>query len=206
MSKSKGENLSTVKSAVKMMGNHIINSVEDLEDEKIKEVIDQILNTKKNEKKIFLLGAGRSGLVGRAFAMRLMHLGLNVFVVGETNTPSVEKGDILVVVSGSGETQSVVGLAQIGKHLGAKIISITSNPNSTSARIADVLIVLGVKVNTDDMDYLERQVRGTHRPLPPLGTLFEMTSMIFLDGVVAALMQITKKSAEDLKRRHTTLE
>ena len=202
MSKSKDENLSTVKSAVKMMGAHIINSVEDLEDEKIKEVIDQILNAKK----IFLLGAGRSGLVGKAFAMRLMHLGLNVFVVGETNTPSVEKGDLLVVVSGSGETRSVVGLAQIGKDLGAKIISITSNPNSTSARNADVLIVLGAKVNTDDMDYLERQVRGRHRPLAPLGTLFEMTSMIFLDGVVAALMEITKKSAEDLKRRHTTLE
>ncbi len=191
MPKSKDENLSTVKSAVKMMGTHIINSVEDLEDEKIRDVIDQILSAKK----IFLLGAGRSGLVGKAFAMRLMHLGLNVFVVGETNTPSVEKGDLLVVVSGSGETQSVVGLAQIGKHLGAKIISITSNPNSTSARIADVLIVLGVNVNTDDMDYLERQVRGRHRPLAPLGTLFEMTSMIFLDGVVAALMEITKKSA-----------
>ena len=202
MSKSKDENLSTVKSAVKMMGAHIINSVEDLEDEKIKEVIDQILNAKK----IFLLGAGRSGLVGKAFAMRLMHLGLNVFVVGETNTPSVEKGDLLVVVSGSGETRSVVGLAQIGKDLGAKIISITSNPNSTSAMNADVLIVLGAKVNTDDMDYLERQVRGKHRPLAPMGTLFEMTSMIFLDGVVAALMEITKKSAVDLERRHATLE
>ncbi|MFC1786674.1 6-phospho-3-hexuloisomerase [Halobacteriota archaeon] len=202
MSKSKDENLSTVKSSVKMMGAHIINSVENLEDEEIRDVIDQILKARK----IFLLGAGRSGLVGKAFAMRLMHLGLNVFVVGETNTPSVEKGDLLVVISGSGETQSVVGLAQIGKHLGAKIVSITSNPNSTSARNADVLIVLGAKVNTDDMDYLERQVRGTHRPLAPLGTLFETASMIFLDGVVAALMEITKKSAEDLNRRHATLE
>ncbi len=202
MPKSKHENLSTVKSAVKMMGTHIINSVEEVEDEKIREVINQILNAKK----IFLLGAGRSGLVGKAFAMRLMHLGFNVFVVGETITPSVEKGDLLIIISGSGETQSVVDLAQIGKHLGAKIISFTSNPNSTSASHADVLISLGEKVITDDMDYLERQVRGTHRSLAPLGTLFEITSMAFLDGVVAALMEVTKKGEEDLKLRHATLE
>ena len=202
MSKSKDKNLSTVKSAVKMMGTHIINSVEVLEDEKIREVLDRILSARK----IFLLGAGRSGLVGKAFAMRLMHLGLNVFVVGETITPSMEKGDLLVVISGSGETQSVVDLAQIGKQLGAKIISITSNPNSTSAKNSDVLIVLGDKINTDDMDYLERQVRGMHRSFAPLGTLFEMSSMIFLDGIVAALMEITKKSDVDLKLRHATLE
>ena len=202
MSKSKDENQSTVKSAMKMVGTHIINAVDEIKDDKIREVIDQILSARK----IFVLGVGRSGLVGRAFAMRLMHLGLSVFVVGETITPSVEKSDLLVVISGSGETQSVVDLAKIGKHLGAKIVSITSNPNSTSSRHADVLIVLGKKVKTDDMDYLERQVRGTHRSLAPLGTLFEITSMVFLDGIVAALMEITKKRERDLKLRHATLE
>ncbi len=202
MSKAKDENQSTVKSAMMMMSAYIIDAVEDLKDDKIKEVIDQILSARK----IFLLGVGRSGLVGKAFAMRLMHLGIRVFVVGETITPSVEKGDLLVVISGSGETQSVVDLVQIGKHLGAKIISVTSNPNSTAARYADVLIVLGEKVKTDYMDYLERQVRGTHRSLAPLGTLFEITSMVFLDGIVAALMEITKKGEGDLKLRHATLE
>ena len=202
MSKAKDENQSTVKSAMKMMSAYIIDAVEDLKDDKIKEVIDQILSARK----IFLLGVGRSGLVGKAFAMRLMHLGIRVFVVGETITPSVEKGDLLVVISGSGETQSVVDLVQIGKHLGAKIISVTSNPNSTAARYADVLIVLGEKIKTDDMDYLERQVRGAHRSLAPLGTLFEITSMVFLDGIVAALMEITKKGEGDLKLRHATLE
>ncbi|MDD2777354.1 MAG: 6-phospho-3-hexuloisomerase [Methanocellales archaeon] len=202
MPKSKDENQSTVKSAMKMMSTYIIDAAEDLKDDTIKEVIDQLLSARK----IFLLGAGRSGLVGKAFAMRLMHLGFRVFVVGETITPSVEKGDLLVVISGSGETQSVVDLVQIGKHLGAKIISVTSNPNSTAARHADVLIALGKRFKTDDMDYLERQVRGAHRSLAPLGTLFEVTSMVFLDGIIAALMEITKKGEGDLKLRHATLE
>ncbi|MDD2665968.1 MAG: 6-phospho-3-hexuloisomerase [Methanocellales archaeon] len=202
MPKSKDENQSTVRSAMKMMSTHIIDAAEDLKDDTIKEVIDQLLSAKK----IFLLGVGRSGLVGKAFAMRLMHLGFRVFVVGETITPSVEKGDLLVVISGSGETQSVVDLAQIGKDLGAKIILVTSNPNSTAASYADILITLGKRVKTDDMDYLERQVRGAHRSLAPLGTLFEITSMVFLDGIIAALMEITKKGEGDLKLKHATLE
>ncbi|MDI6859360.1 MAG: 6-phospho-3-hexuloisomerase [Methanocellales archaeon] len=199
---SKDETQSTVKSAMKMMGAHVINAVDELKDDQIREVIDHILSARK----IFVIGAGRSGLVGRAFAMRLMHLGLRVFVVGETITPAVEKGDLLVVISGSGETQSVVDLAKIGKYLGAKMISITSNPKSKAARHADVLIVLGKRVKADEMDYLERQVRGTHRSLAPLGTLFEITSMVFLDGIIAALMEITKKREMDLKLRHATLE
>ena len=199
---SKDETQSTVKSAMKMMGTHVINAVDELKDDQVGAVIDHILSARK----IFVIGAGRSGLVGRAFAMRLMHLGLHVFVVGETITPAVEKGDLLVVISGSGETQSVVDLAKVGKHLGAKIISITSNPKSKAARHADVLIVLGKRVKADEMDYLERQVRGTHRSLAPLGTLFEITSMVFLDGIIATLMEITKKRERDLKLRHATLE
>ncbi|MDI6640444.1 MAG: 6-phospho-3-hexuloisomerase, partial [Methanocellales archaeon] len=179
-----------------------INAVDELKDDQVGAVIDHILSARK----IFVIGAGRSGLVGRAFAMRLMHLGLRVFVVGETITPAVEKGDLLVVISGSGETQSVVDLAKIGKYLGAKMISITSNPKSKAARHADVLVVLGKRVKTNEMDYLERQVRGTHRSLAPLGTLFEITSMVFLDGIIAALMEITKKREMDLKLRHATLE
>lgn len=199
---SKDETQSTVKSAMKMMGTHITNAVDELKDDQIREVIDHLLSARK----IFVMGAGRSGLVGRAFAMRLMHLGLRVFVVGETITPAVERGDLLVVISGSGETQSVVDLAKVGKHLGAKMVSITSNPKSKAAKHADVLIVLGEKVEADEMDYLERQVRGTHRSLAPLGTLFEITSMVFLDGIIAALMEITKKRERDLKLRHATLE
>ena len=61
-----------------------------------KALIEAIIKSKS----IFIFGAGRSGLVGRAFAMRLMHLGKRVFFIGETTTPAVKKGDILFFVSG----------------------------------------------------------------------------------------------------------
>lgn len=57
--------------------------------------------------KVFVAGAGRSGLMGRAFAMRLMHVGKEVYVVGETVTPGIEPGDVLVLGSGSGETKEI---------------------------------------------------------------------------------------------------
>ncbi|MCY0893435.1 MAG: SIS domain-containing protein, partial [Acidibacillus sp.] len=53
--------------------------------------------------RVFVIGEGRSGLMGKSFAMRLMHLGVNIFVIGETITPAVGSGDMLVAVSGSGK-------------------------------------------------------------------------------------------------------
>ena len=61
---------------------------------------DAILDAER----IFVAGAGRSGLAAKAFAMRLMHLGLPVFVAGETTTPGIRAGDLLVIGSGSGAT------------------------------------------------------------------------------------------------------
>lgn len=55
----------------------------------------------KHARRIFISGDGRSGLMGKAIAMRLMHGGYEVYVVGETITPSIGKGDVLLLVSGS---------------------------------------------------------------------------------------------------------
>jgi hexulose-6-phosphate isomerase (EC 5.-.-.-) len=74
-----------------------------------------------NKRKILVVGAGRSGLVGKAFAMRLMHLGFNVYVVGETITPSISEGDVLVAVSGSGSTQIVLSVASAAKRAKAQV-------------------------------------------------------------------------------------
>ncbi|UZE92581.1 MAG: 6-phospho-3-hexuloisomerase [Methanosarcinales archaeon] len=201
---SKDENKATrnVRLAMKLIGKHITKTADSIQDASVCEMIDQILRANK----IFVMGAGRSGLVGRAFAMRLMHLDLSVFVVGETVTPAIEQGDVLVIISGSGETKSIVELARVGKQCGAKLISIISNTSSSLAKISDVAIEVKGRTKIDKIDYLERQVRGEYYSLAPLGTLFETTSMVFLDGVISGLMSITKKDETYLRLRHTSLE
>jgi 6-phospho 3-hexuloisomerase len=169
--------------------------------------VEKLIGEIHRAKKIFIMGAGRSGLVGRAFAMRLMHLGFNVYVVGETVTPTLEPEDLVIAVSGSGTTKSIAEWAEIAKKMKARLAAITANPDSRIGRIADVVVVLPVKTKEMEVKgYVERQLLGEHKSFAPLGTMFELTAMLFLDSLVAELMLRLNKSEEDLKMRHTILE
>ncbi|MCI4407637.1 MAG: 6-phospho-3-hexuloisomerase [Thermofilum sp.] len=160
-----------------------------------------------NKRKILVVGAGRSGLVGKAFAMRLMHLGFNVYVVGETITPSISEGDVLVAVSGSGSTQIVLSVASAAKRAKAQVVAVTSFAESPLAKISDhVVVVPGRTKVATETDYFARQVLGMYEPLAPLGTLFEDSVMIFFDGVIYALMNILGVGEEDMKKRHANVE
>ncbi|WP_440954974.1 6-phospho-3-hexuloisomerase [Methanosarcina sp. Mfa9] len=181
--------------------NDVINR---LENEAIKGMLQKTLDAER----IFLMGAGRSGLVAKAFAMRLMHLGFTVYVVGETTTPAVQEKDVVIAISGSGETRSIANLGKIVKDIGSTLITVTSKKESTLGRISDIAMVLPSKTK-DDLDaggYLERNMRGDYKNLPPLGTAFEITSLVFLDSVIAQLITLTGASEAELKSRHTNIE
>ncbi len=181
--------------------NDVINR---LDNEAIKGMLQKTLDAER----IFLMGAGRSGLVAKAFAMRLMHLGFTVYVVGETTTPAVQEKDVVIAISGSGETRSIANLGKIVKDIGSTLITVTSKKESTLGRISDIAVILPSKTKNDlDADgYLERNMRGDYKNLPPLGTAFEITSLVFLDSVIAQLISLTGASEAELKSRHTNIE
>ena len=191
-------------SAIGAILDNIRDAEEYLNEEDIANFIE-IITTADN---IFVTGAGRSGLAAKAFAMRLMHLGLSSYVVGETISPAINAGDCILAISGSGETNTIVTAAKISKKRGAKVLALTSYPESSLGQIADGIIhVKGrTKVEVDDENYLKRQIKGNYTSLTPLGTAFELTSLVFLDGLVSELMETMGKTEEDLKNRHTVLE
>jgi len=200
--------LRTLKRAMLEICKSISDCIENINDDEVDQLVNLLIEGWKNSKRIFITGAGRSGLMGRAFAMRLMHLGYDVFVVGETITPALREGDILIAISGSGRTKLVVETSKIAKEdIRAKVIAITSYPDSPLGRIADhVVVVKGrTKYSLRD-DYISRQIKGEHSPLTPLGTLFESSVLAFLDGLIAELMEKTGKREEDLLKQHSTLE
>ncbi|MGA7076197.1 MAG: 6-phospho-3-hexuloisomerase [Halobacteriota archaeon] len=195
-----------VKSAMKVIAANVQTIADEMDYAEVNSLVSDILSAHQNKKRVFVMGAGRSGLVVKGFAMRLMHLGLNVYVVGETVTPAVETDDLLIVISGSGETKSINEMSALAKAKGTRLASITSNKDSTLGTISDTTVIVKGRTKVSGMDFMERQVIGSHISFAPLGTMFEISTMIFLDGVIAALMEITKKSEEDLKRKHATLE
>lgn len=154
--------------------------------------------------RIYIIGAGRSGLVARAFGMRLVHLRKKVFIVGETITPALRRGDGLIAVSGSGKTSWVVETARVSKSLGGKVAAVTSNPESDIARIADVLVVIRSEVIPRNVnDYTTRELMGI--PLPPLGSLFEISALIFFEACVLELMRRLGIEEEEMKKLHANL-
>jgi len=195
-----------VKSAMKVIAANVQAIADEIDYAEVKTLVTDILTAHQNQKRLFVMGAGRSGLVVKGFAMRLMHLGFNVYVVGETVTPAVETDDLLVVVSGSGETKSINEMSALAKAQGTRLAAVTSNKNSSLGTISDTIVVVKGRTKASAMDFMARQVVGSHISFAPLGTMFEISTMVFLDGIIAALMETTKKSEEDLKKKHATLE
>ncbi|MDR2854576.1 MAG: SIS domain-containing protein [Methanomicrobiales archaeon] len=170
-------------------------------------LIQEILNAER----IYLLGAGRSGYVAKAFAMRLTHLKLDAFVVGETVTPAFKPTDLLIAFSGSGKTLSTVEGCQKAKEIGGRICLITSDEKSPLATLADCIVVL----NTNTMEHAEddfaiRQLTGKHRsmaaPVAPLATLFETAALILSDATIAAIMEIKHRNITDVEQRFPNLQ
>ncbi len=175
----------------------------EIDSESVMKMLDMLIDAKN----VFIIGLGRSGLVARAFAMRLMHLGISVYVVGETITPAINEDDVLLAISGSGETSFIISTATTSKSRNAKIIAVTSYDDSTLGKMSDLIIHVKGRTKIDsEKDYIKRQINGRHQPLAPLGTMFEITTLVFLEGVIAELMHKMGKTEDDLKARHTVLE
>ena len=193
-----------MKSSIKAIIGNIVSAEEFLDEDSIEEFENIIIESKN----VFVTGAGRSGLAAKAFAMRLMHLGVSAYVVGETISPAIREDDCIIAISGSGETNTIVSAATIAKKRGSKVLAVTSYPESTLGQLADsCLLVKGrTKQEVDDENYMKRQIYGNYTSLTPLGTAFELTTLVFLDAIVSELMEKMYQTESDLKARHTVLE
>lgn len=149
---------------------------------------------------IFTAGAGRSGIAIRAFTNRLMHLGYAVSVIGEISTPQAKDGDLLIIGSGSGETESLVALAQKAKKKGLSIALLTMDINSSLAGLSDVTVVLpGVSPK------LHGQIPSIPS-IQPMGSAFEQISLLTYDGIILELMERTGQTSASMFERHANLE
>jgi 6-phospho-3-hexuloisomerase len=141
-------------------------------------------------RRTFVTGAGRSGLVARSFAMRLMHAGLPVFVPGETNTPAAGDGDVLVAISCTGQTGLTDYLARRGRGLGATVVALTADAQSPLARGAHKLVL----IPASDSDIVLR------------AAVFEHAASLCLDAVFNVLSDRLKLDQKAYKARHANLE
>lgn len=149
-------------------------------------------------REVFCHGFGRSGLSVRAFAMRLMHMGIPVSIVGDTLAHPIGEGDVLVLASASGGSDVLLSTARKAKENGAKIALICGNEASPLVELADVMVVIHAPSKADTGE--------ARASVLPMGSLFEEASFILLDMVILDLMQKLHITNEDMVVRHANLE
>lgn len=160
---------------------------------------DQFVELIQHAQEVYCAGAGRSGFQVKGFAMRLMHMGVQSFVVGETCTPNIKENGLLVICSGSGETKSLVNHAQKAKEMGAKIALITINPQSSIALMADVVIEISAPSPKSAKE-------GDIKSIQPMGSLFEQSEGIFMDIAIMMLMDKKGLDSDTMFGRHANME
>lgn len=148
--------------------------------------------------RIFVAGEGRSGLMGKAFAMRLMHLGLAVHVVGESTTPAVRSGDTVVAISGSGTTTGTVRVAEQARSSGARVHCVTTDPGSPLAQLCDTVLVLPAAT--------KYRRPGEASTVQPLSSLFDQTTHVVLDVVCLQVAQLRKVDNTAAAAAHANTE
>ncbi|MFF2275607.1 6-phospho-3-hexuloisomerase [Agromyces sp. NPDC058126] len=147
--------------------------------------------------RVFVLGAGRSGLALRMTAMRLMHLGLDVHVVGEATAPAIARNDLLLTASGSGTTAGIVHAVRTATDGGARIAAITATADSPLAAAADAVVIVPASDKLDRSGAASAQYAAG---------LFEQSVMLIGDAVFHALWKRSGADPEELWRRHANLE
>ncbi|MBN1432673.1 MAG: SIS domain-containing protein [Methanomicrobiaceae archaeon] len=198
-----------VKINMKKMTDEIDRRIDEISDEEINSFISALLRANR----IYVAGAGRSGLIGRAFAMRLMHIGLESYVVGETVTPAMEPGDAVLVFSGSGETNSMVDIAESAKALGGVLCLITSHRDSSIGKLADYIVEIPSTPpkdqewpNTFEVRQLTGGYKSLSHPLAAIGTLYETAAMVFSDAVIADIMDVRECGIEEVIGRLSNIQ
>jgi 6-phospho-3-hexuloisomerase len=160
----------------------------------VQDLADRILGAEQ----IFLYGQGRTGFVTRAFAVRLMHLGLKVHFVGDTTTPRITPRDLCLVNSGTGATRFSWHVIEAAREAGASTATITAHPDSRIGRVAN--LVVKIPAPTKGMEFDSRASRQ------PAGSLFEQALLVLLEAVVLILMERLGDTSRDISKRHANIE
>jgi 6-phospho-3-hexuloisomerase len=185
------------KNTLTEIANQIIVNSETLDFDKILRLINLILRIKTENNKVFVYGAGRSGFIGRCFTQRLMHLDINSSFISDAVTPRYTKKDLLILISGSGETASPVALAEKANEIGGNLALITTNPNSSIGKLSDLVIVIKGK---------SKDIAISKKTLAPYTSLFDISTLSVLDSIGSVLMNVLNISENDIDKRHASIE
>lgn len=164
---------------------------------------DQLVREISGARKVVLHGVGREGLMMRALAMRLYHMGLDAHIVGDMSTPPVGPGDLLIVSAGPGGFSTVNGLLGVAKGAGARTACVTAQRDGDAPKLSDCVLVIPAQTMADDR--ADDQSPDTASILP-MGSLFEGAQYLVFEVLILHLRDHLDVDPDVMRSRHTNLE
>jgi 6-phospho-3-hexuloisomerase len=187
--------MNNLKEDSRKIGEEVTAVLSRVDLEQMKSFLDLI----QGARKIALYGGGREGLMIRALAMRLFHLGFEVSVAGDMTAPFLTKGDLLILSVGPGYVSTIDALRSVAQRDGATVVCLTAQPDGKTARAADKIVYLPAQTMADDIE-------GKATSVLPMGSLYELVLFVFSEIVVLELLKRTGRTFGQARDRHTNLE
>jgi 6-phospho-3-hexuloisomerase len=148
-------------------------------------------------RRIVLFGMGRELLQLKAFGMRLVHHGFDAHIAGDVTALPVTSGDLVILSIGPGDLDMHRAMAGLARKSGARLVVLTAQPQAAIPQMADAVVVIPAQTMADDR---------SSDALLPMGTVYEIALLIYLDLVAVELRELTGQTLEEIRARHSNLE
>jgi 6-phospho-3-hexuloisomerase len=160
-------------------------------------LLDHVTTAILEAHRVMLFGCGREGLMMRALAMRLHHLGLEVCLQGDMTAFPLGEGDLFLCAAGPGELPTASALCRVARSAGARVLVVTAEPSGATAGLADDVLVIPAQTMARD------RVAAS---VLPMGSLFEGAMFLVFEALVLRLRDALGETAATMRARHTNME
>jgi len=164
----------------------------------LRRFIEEYVEAKNLNKTCFFSGLGLLEHISQMIAIRFQHLGLNVGNVSDWVLRRT--GDVLTVISGSGEAPIPRILAEEAKKSGMRILAVIGNEQSTIARLSDIYLIL------EDIEERRRYFTLGREEFQGFVPAFEIASLMIFEAIVAELANRFGLTEEVMRIRHANIE
>ena len=182
-----------------------LNLIVKNQEEEICEFRDILLDAKEKNSRVFLFGTGRSGFVAKSFAMRLMHLGFEVCVIGESIVNALKKDDVVIAITKSGTRNSIKRLVDTKDEFNTRLLAVCGCKDNNLYERSDKSIVIDelndIKRSEDEKTRLD-ELSFDEDNLIVMGTAFEISTLVLLDSLIIELMLCLDETPECMEARH----
>ncbi len=163
------------------------------------QAVEDFIALMKQSKRVFFIGVGREGMMTRAFAMRVMHMGWEAHWIWDDTTPNIGTGDLLVATMGGGSIGHIEYVVGRARENGARVAVVTGDRRGAGVALADLVLFIPGAVYRGSDDVVAS--------VQPMGNLFEQCLLLVFDLICMKMVdEDSGITYTEMEARHRNVE